>query len=77
MWTVIGRDWRWPAERVTKLVLNNAANGAIICLHDGRGVRPAPDIAATIKAVDYVIPRLQERGFEFLTLTQILCPTNS
>jgi peptidoglycan/xylan/chitin deacetylase (PgdA/CDA1 family) len=76
MWTVIGRDWRWPAARVSDLVLNRAANGGIICLHDGRGVRTAPDISATIEAVEYTIPRLQERGFEFLTLTQILCPTN-
>jgi peptidoglycan/xylan/chitin deacetylase (PgdA/CDA1 family) len=76
MWTVIGRDWQWPAARVSERVLNDAANGAIICLHDGRGVRPAPDIGATIEAVEYTIPRLQERGFEFLTLTQILCPQN-
>jgi peptidoglycan/xylan/chitin deacetylase (PgdA/CDA1 family) len=76
MWTVIGRDWRWPAERVSELVINSAANGGIICLHDGRGVRPAPDISATIQAVEYTIPKLQERGFQFLTLTQILCPTN-
>jgi peptidoglycan-N-acetylglucosamine deacetylase len=76
MWTVIGRDWRWPAERVSDLLLNKAANGGIICLHDGRGVRPAPDIGATIEAVEYTIPRLQECGFQFLTLTQILCPTN-
>jgi peptidoglycan/xylan/chitin deacetylase (PgdA/CDA1 family) len=76
MWTVIGRDWRWPAERVSNLLLDKAANGGIICLHDGRGVRPAPDIGATIEAVEYTVPRLQERGFQFLTLTQILCPTN-
>jgi peptidoglycan/xylan/chitin deacetylase (PgdA/CDA1 family) len=76
MWTVIGRDWRWPAARVSELVLNKAANGGIICLHDGRGVRPAPDISATIEAVEYTVPKLQERGFQFLTLTQILCPKN-
>jgi len=76
MWTVIGRDWRWPAARVSERVLNSAASGAIICLHDGRGVRPAPDIGATIEAVEYTVPRLQERGFQFLTLTQILCPKN-
>jgi peptidoglycan/xylan/chitin deacetylase (PgdA/CDA1 family) len=73
MWTVIGRDWQWPAERVSELILNSAANGAIICLHDGRGVRPAPDIGATIEAVEHTVPRLQERGFEFLTLTHFLC----
>jgi peptidoglycan/xylan/chitin deacetylase (PgdA/CDA1 family) len=76
MWTVIGRDWRWPAARISARVLNNAANGGIVCLHDGRGLRPAPDIGATIEAVESIIPRLQERGFEFLALTEILCPKN-
>jgi len=76
MWTVIGRDWRWPAARVSELVLNSSANGAIVCLHDGRGVRPAPDIGATIETIESILPRLQERGFQFLTLTQILCPQN-
>ena len=76
MWTVIGRDWRWPAQRVSERVMKSAVNGAIVCLHDGRGVRPALDIGATIEAVEYTLPRLQERGFQFLTLTQILCPQN-
>ncbi len=76
MWTVIGRDWRWPAERVTDRVLKHASNGAILCLHDGRGVRPSPDISATIEAADAFIPRLLERGLQFVTLTNLLCPQN-
>ena len=76
MWTVIGRDWRLTAERVSDRVFSHTANGAILCLHDGRGVRPAPDISATIAAVDTFIPRLLERGFHFLTLTDLLCPQN-
>jgi peptidoglycan/xylan/chitin deacetylase (PgdA/CDA1 family) len=76
MWTLIGRDWRWPASRVSELLLRRVANGGIVCLHDGRGVRPTPDISATIEAVEYTVPRLQERGFQFLTLTQLLCPQN-
>jgi len=57
-------------------MVNTAANGSIICLHDGRGVRPSPDIDATIRAVEHALPLLQERGFRFLTLSQTLCPTN-
>jgi len=30
----------------------------------------------TIQAVERILPRLQERGFQFLTLSQILCLTN-
>ena len=77
MWTVIGRDWRWPADRVSRLLLEKTSNGAVLCLHDGRGVQRAPDISATLEAVEYTIPRLQERGFQFLTVTQTLCPTTS
>jgi hypothetical protein len=64
------------AAHVSERVLALASNGGIVCLHDGRGVQPAPDIGATIEAVEYTVPRLQERGFQFLTLTQILCPQN-
>lgn len=76
MWTAIGRDWRWPAERVAGLLLRRARNGAIFCLHDGRGIRPQPDIRATLEAVDRAIPRLQDRGFRFETLSRVVCPAN-
>jgi peptidoglycan/xylan/chitin deacetylase (PgdA/CDA1 family) len=76
MWTIIGRDWRLPAPQVATRVLRNAGNGAIICLHDGRGVEQAPDIRATLDAVESVIPVLKERGFHFETISRILCPTN-
>jgi peptidoglycan/xylan/chitin deacetylase (PgdA/CDA1 family) len=76
MWTVIGHDWRWQSPRVSRLLLEGASNGAIICLHDGRLVEPAPDIRVTLDSVKHVIPVLQARGFHFETVSQILCPTN-
>ena len=76
MWTVIGRDWRWPTRRIAKLLLGGAGNGAIFCLHDGRTIEREPDIRATLDAVDYIIPVLKDRGFGFETVSQILCPTN-
>lgn len=75
MWTVIGRDWKWPASRISRLILRRAANGGIICLHDGRRTGRAPDIRPTLEAVEYVIPLLKESGFRFETVSQILCPT--
>jgi peptidoglycan-N-acetylglucosamine deacetylase len=76
MWTVIGKDWRLPAARIARLVMGRATNGAIICLHDGRATTRTPDIRATIEAVELAIPALKERGFQFETVSQILCPTN-
>jgi peptidoglycan/xylan/chitin deacetylase (PgdA/CDA1 family) len=76
MWSILGRDWRWPAPRVARHLLDRAANGAIVCLHDGRGIERAPDVRATLEAVESVIPSLKERGFSFDTVSRILCPTN-
>ena len=75
MWSVIGNDWRWPAGRIERLLVNRRRNGDIICLHDGRRTERAPDIQATLHAVQSAIPRIQERGFRFETVSQILCPT--
>jgi peptidoglycan/xylan/chitin deacetylase (PgdA/CDA1 family) len=71
-WTVIGRDWKWSGCRVARLMLSKAQNGAIFCLHDGRGTTPSPDIRATIEAVEAVVPRLKAQGYEFVTLTDML-----
>ncbi len=76
MWSVIGLDWKWPGRRVARRLLNRSSPGAIICLHDGRGVRPDPDISATVEALERAIPQWIDRGFQFETVTQILCKTS-
>ncbi len=76
MWTVIGLDWKLAADRIARRVLAAADNGAIICLHDGRRVQANPDIGATLEAVRRLIPALRSRGFDFETVSQLLCPTN-
>ncbi len=76
MWTVMGRDWKLPADQIERRILAGAENGAIICLHDGRGVSANPDIGATLKAVGRLIPVLLSRGFTFETVSQLLCPIN-
>jgi peptidoglycan/xylan/chitin deacetylase (PgdA/CDA1 family) len=76
MWTVMGCDWKWPADRICAGLLRGAENGAILCLHDGRGPEPDPDIAETIAAVRAALPRLLDRGYHFETVSQLLCPKN-
>jgi len=71
MWTAIGRDWKWPAARISKLLIAQAKPGAILCLHDGRGVRSAPDIRATMEALEMAMPILKQRGFSLDTVTEI------
>jgi len=72
MWSAIGNDWKWPASRISRLLLNKAENGAILCLHDGRELKRAPDIRETLEAVEFVLPILKERGFSLETVTEIL-----
>jgi peptidoglycan/xylan/chitin deacetylase (PgdA/CDA1 family) len=72
MWTAIARDWKWSAPDISKLLLNKAENGAIFCFHDGRELQHAPDIRATIEAVEIILPILKERGFSLETVTEIL-----
>jgi peptidoglycan/xylan/chitin deacetylase (PgdA/CDA1 family) len=79
MWTVIGRDWRLSGPQIAARVLappdrDSANDGAIICLHDGRGTHPNPSIHSTLDAVRRIIPALLERGYHFETVST-LCQT--
>jgi peptidoglycan/xylan/chitin deacetylase (PgdA/CDA1 family) len=73
MWTVIGQDWRWDGPRVARLMIRRATKGAILCLHDGRALAESPDIRSTLEAVEYFVPKLQDQGYKFETLSEILC----
>ena len=77
MWTTLALDWKWPERRVIPRLLNGSANGAIFCLHDGRGLESRPDIRATLGALRTVLPKLMEQGFHFEKVTDILCPTRN
>jgi peptidoglycan/xylan/chitin deacetylase (PgdA/CDA1 family) len=76
MWTAIGYDWRLNADQIVSRVAGNLRNGAIICLHDGRGLQVKPDIRQTLDAVDRLIPAIHARGLKLETVSQLLCPTN-
>jgi peptidoglycan/xylan/chitin deacetylase (PgdA/CDA1 family) len=75
MWTTIGYDWRLEAGEVVRRIVGKTANGAILCLHDGRELRVKPDIGATVEAVRRLIPLLLDQGYTFETVTQLVCPT--
>jgi peptidoglycan/xylan/chitin deacetylase (PgdA/CDA1 family) len=76
MWTAIGYDWKLKADTIVGRMLAGAANGAILCLHDGREVRANPDIRETVSAISRLIPALRDRGYKFETVSRLLCPTN-
>ncbi len=76
MWTAIGYDWKLKADTIVGRMLADAANGSILCLHDGRAVQARPDIRETVQAVARLIPALRDQGFEFDTVSRLLCPMN-
>ena len=72
MWTVIGHDWEWPADRVAQRVLRKAGPGGIVCLHDGRDIQPSPDVSEMLKAVRQIVPVLKSQGYAFETVSELL-----
>ena len=72
MWTVIGMDWKLPADAIRQRVVRGARNGAIVCLHDGRACRANPDVRNSLAALRQILPALLEQGYQFETVSQIL-----
>jgi len=75
MWTAIGLDWKLDGRAVSRRLLRSVRNGAILCLHDGRGISTEPNVTSTIEAVRTMIPFLLDQGFRLETVSQLLCPT--
>lgn len=67
--TVDPRDWAEGADpvRIADHVAAAAVDGSVVLLHDGGGNRQA-----TIDALPGLIARLRRRGFEFVTVAELL-----
>ncbi len=74
-WSVDTFDWdiklNEPAE-ITQRVLKYAHPGDIILLHSGGG-----DRENTVEALPYLINSLQEKGFQFVTVEELLSDNGS
>jgi peptidoglycan-N-acetylglucosamine deacetylase len=77
MWSSIALDWKRQTPTVVSRLIDGAAPGAILCLHDGRILQRRPDIGVTLQAVRELLPKLMEQGFRFEKVTDILCPTKN
>ena len=68
LWTVDTEDWRHTAvDKIYKNVTDNVKSGDIILFHDGIvGGSPTPE------ALRRVIPELLRRGFEFVTVSELM-----
>ncbi|MBL7995313.1 polysaccharide deacetylase family protein [bacterium] len=73
--TVVGdvypRDPHRPGkDKLVKRILARTQAGSIIILHDG-GNTEVVDRSQTVNALKEVIPMLKQRGFEFVTLSEM------
>jgi cellulose synthase/poly-beta-1,6-N-acetylglucosamine synthase-like glycosyltransferase/peptidoglycan/xylan/chitin deacetylase (PgdA/CDA1 family) len=60
-------DWkRGPVESIVRAASPPGTTGGIVMLHDGGG-----DRSHTVAALQLLIPRLRERGFRFVTVSEI------
>ncbi len=77
LWTVIGHDWEWTAERIAAHVLRNTGPGGIVCLHDGRDIQTHVDCSETLAALRTIVPALQTAGYRFETVSELLSPESA
>jgi peptidoglycan/xylan/chitin deacetylase (PgdA/CDA1 family) len=68
LFDVIVGDWAMQdPERIAARVLERATAGSIIVLHDGRGERPG-----TVAATALIIEGLRNRGYRFVSVSELL-----
>lgn len=67
LWSVDPTDWKRPSvDFVVRRVMEKAASGGIVLLHDGLYPLPTP------KAVAQIIDRLRAKGFSIVTVGELL-----
>lgn len=68
LWSIDTRDWaHTPVWEICENVKSNARDGAIILMHDFIGKN-----SPTPAALRRILPMLQELGYEFVTVSQLL-----
>ncbi len=71
LWNVDTRDWaHTPSDEIVESVLSSISGGDIILFHDSVGGE-----STTIPAIKKLIPLLKERGYQFVTVSELLTPT--
>jgi peptidoglycan/xylan/chitin deacetylase (PgdA/CDA1 family) len=68
LWDVDPMDWALPGSAtIESRVLAGARDGSIVLMHDGGGPR-----GQTVAALPGIIGKLRDRGFRFVTVTELL-----
>ena len=72
LWSYVdARDWESPGvSSIVKSIENGIKNGCIILLHDYNKIRNSK--SQTIEALDIIIPDLLEKGYKFVTISELI-----
>lgn len=72
LWSYVdARDWESPGvTSIVKSIEGGIQNGCIILLHDYNKVRSPK--SQTIEALDIIIPHLLEKGYKFVTISELI-----
>jgi peptidoglycan/xylan/chitin deacetylase (PgdA/CDA1 family)/GT2 family glycosyltransferase len=75
-WDNMTGDWKAnkSAEEIERTIVQRAKPGSVIVLHDGRDSRPSYDRSQMLQALPLVIGTLKKRGFDFVTIPELLEP---
>lgn len=69
IWSLDTHDWQGrEANEIISVVLNGVQGGDILLFHDYTGKHNT-----TITALEQVIPRLLKDGYEFVTVSELMC----
>lgn len=73
-WDNMTSDWKAEksGDEIVRAILQRAKPGGVIVLHDGRDGRPRYDRSQMLQALPIVIETLKERGFDFVTIPELL-----
>jgi len=73
-WDNMTGDWKAnkSGEEIGQTIVQRAKPGSVIVLHDGRNSRPSYDRSQMLQALPFVIETLEERGFDFVTIPELL-----
>jgi len=73
-WSVSGLNGRndLQFDKLAQKVITNTKNGSIILLHDGNRLSNKIDRSQIIKALPIIIETLQQQGYQFVTIPELL-----
>jgi len=73
-WDNMTSDWNADksGEEIIRAIIRRAKPGGVIVLHDGRDTRLNYDRSHMLQALPFVIETLLERGFDFVTIPELL-----